>query len=291
MSVSDLDQELSATIQAAWSTNTRAVRNSQWSRFIQFCSDIGESPLPASVETVGRFLVWLGRDCKYSTINNYMSAVISLHKFYAYETDYRASLFLKMILKGLKARVGSETVQMQPFALENIKDMYTNLDKSDEYVMTLWAIVITSFRSLLRKSNLVPTSTQDVCHVLLRKDIEFHDWGIMLNVRSTKTLQCSEYILQIPIYYVKDKIFCAASFICDHIRRFPASPTSVLFVRTMDKRLVPILYRELLDFIKQCAMAVGLDPKKHGCHSLRRSGCAFLHMIKVPLQDIMSMGD
>ena len=240
---------------------------------------------------MGRFLVWLGRDCKYSTINNYLSAVVSLHRFYGYSPVFRESFFIKMILKGLKVRLGNETVQMQPFTLGNLKDMYALLVTTDNYVMTLWTILITSFRSLLRKSNLVPTSIDNDRHVLLRQDVEVHDWGVMLNVRSTKTLQCSEYVLHIPIYYVSDIRFCAATHIRRHMVTFPAPSCSVLFLKTSKLGLRPVMYKELLDFIKTCASSIGLDKTKYGCHSLRRSGAGFLHMIHVPLQDIMSLGD
>ena len=112
-----------------------------------------------------------------------------------------------MILKGLKARLGNTTVQMQPFTIQNLRDMYSALDKSDDFVMTLWCILVTSFRSLLGKSNLVPTSGNNDCHVMMRQDIEFHDWGVMRNVRSTKTLQFAKYVLQVSLYYVSDQSF------------------------------------------------------------------------------------
>ena len=289
MDVSKIDDELSTTIAAAWSSNTLSVRNSQWSKFISFCTSINQPPLPASTETVSRFLVWLARTCKYSTINNYVSAVVSLHKFHGYDPQFRDSFFIKMVLKGLKRRLGDKTVQMQPFSLMNLKGMYEKLDHSIEEL--LWTILIVSFRSLLRKSNLVPTRGQDDHHVLRRSDIHVFHWGIMLNVKSTKTLQCSEYVLQIPLYYVKDIRFCAASAVLAHMHTYPAPASSFLFMKKVGVGLQPVYYKEVLDFIKILSSRIGLDPKQYGCHSLRRSGAGFLQSIHVPLEDIMSMGD
>ena len=291
MDLTCLDEELSSTISAAWSTNTLSVRNSQWSKLIKFCSDINERPLPASHETVGRFLVWLGRSSKYSTINNYLSAIISLHWFYGYNPEFRDSFFLKMILKGLKMRLGDTVAQMQSLSVRHLGDMYASLDISSEYNETMWTIMIVSFRSLLRKSNLVPTTKFDERHVLKRSDVLFHNWGITLLVPSTKTLQCAEYILEIPIYYVSDKRFCAASALLHHFALHPAPASSVMFLKRPSNGLVPVMYRDLLDLIKKLVTRIGLDSSKHGCHSLRRSGAGFLHSINVPLQDIMSMGD
>ena len=54
----------------------------------------------------------------------------------------------------------------------------------------------------------------------------------MLNVKSTKTLQCSEYILQIPLYYVKDIRFRAASAVLAHMHTYPAPASSFLFMKS-----------------------------------------------------------
>ena len=290
MDVSELDQEVSATIAAAWSANTLATRNSQWSKYFAFCADVELTPLPANVHTVARFLVFLGRTCKFSTVNNYLSALISLHKFYGLPCDFRDTFLISMILKGLKSTLGEEVKQMKPLTVDQLMDIHKQVVES-ELDNIYWAIMMLSFRSLLRKSNLVPDSRSVCDHVLRRKDIEVHEWGVMLKVRSSKTLQHKEYVLQIPIYYVDNPRFCAASMVQAHISAFPANEDSPLFVKQVNGKLQPVLYRELLSFIKHSVTRVGLDSECYGAHSLRRSGCAFLHAQGIPLIDIMSMGD
>lgn len=66
----------------------------------------------------------------------------------------------------------------------------------------MWTALILSFRTLLRKSNLVQTSYKDQGMVVMRSDVEFSDTGILLHVKKTKTIQCSERVLQIPVNYV-----------------------------------------------------------------------------------------
>lgn len=53
----------------------------------------------------------------------------------------------------------------------------------------------------------------------------------------------------------------------------------------------PIMYHELLQFLKTAVTWIGLSAADVGLHSLRRSGAAFLHSIGVPLNDIQSAGD
>ena len=54
----------------------------------------------------------------------------------------------------------------------------------------IWVIIITAFRTLLRKSHFVFDG--DDVHLLLTKDVEFFDWGCIINIFSSKTIQFRE---------------------------------------------------------------------------------------------------
>ena len=282
---------MSAAVGAAWTSNTLSTRNSQWKRFLMFCTDTNQIPLPADIQTVVRFLVYLARDCKFSTINNYLSAVISLHKFYGYSVEFRESFLVTLVLKGLKAQLGDHKVQMQPITVPQLREIFTKCVLSAQDKL-LWYVIVLSFRTLLRKSNLVPDTLSKLGHVVRRKDVVFHDWGVMILVRSTKTLQYEEYVLQIPIYFVEDKAFCVATAIKDYITSTPGGALDgPIFVKWHFGRWTPILYKEVLGFLKKSVLTIGLPPHEYGVHSLRRSGAAFLHGLGVPLQDLMAIGD
>ena len=143
---------MSSAIGAAWSSNTLSTQNSQWKKYFKFCADTNQHPLQAVVQTIVRFFVFLAQDCKYGSINNYLSAVISLHKFYGYQVSFRESFLVKLVLKGLQSQLGDHKVQMQPLRVQQLRDIYAKcvLTENDEI---LWNIIILSFRSLLRKSN------------------------------------------------------------------------------------------------------------------------------------------
>ena len=64
-----------------------------------------------------------------------------------------------------------------------------------------------------------------------------------------------------------------------------------VFLKQGNSSLTPVLYRDILTFIKRATEAIGLDPDQYGSHSMRRSGAAFLHEQGVPLEDIMVLGD
>lgn len=157
----------------------------------------------------------------------------------------------------------------------------------------MWACVMLGFRSLLRKSNLVPTSATDLTHVLRRSDVTFTSEGLRLCVRSSKTRKRGENDLVIPVCFIKDAPwFCAASMIATHIARTPRPPEDPIFYK-MDKsgKYKPVLYKDLLGFIQRLAPSVQKKASDLGTHSLRRSGATFLSQIGVSLQEIKTIGD
>ena len=289
--VVSLDKELSAVLGSAWSTNTLRTRSSQWSQFISFCVDIGQQSVPASVQTVSRFFVYKSRSCKYSTLDNYLSSIVSLQKWYGYNPEYRETFLIKTVLRGLKNILGNQVKQMQPFSVPQLKLMSAAADKHSPLQVTLWTVIVFSFRTLLRKSNLVPDVPQVLDHVIRRKDVTFYDWGMQVRIRSSKTLRHQEYDLEIPVHFVPDVTFCAASAVKRHIELFPADDDSPMFLKAGRSVLVPLTYSDVFHFIKELASRIGLDPTTVGCHSLRISGAGFLHSIQIPLEDIMSLGD
>lgn len=287
----EIDHQLELVIGSAWATNTLATRNSQWSRYLRFCYDRSLTPMPAHVLTIARFLVHLGSTCVYSTCNNYLSAVISLHKFMGHHQNFRDCYIIKLVLMGLGRRLGKNVQQKIGITPSQFLQMYSKINLKDVNVLTKWAALILSFRSLLRKSNLVPTKQGDNDALILRSDVEFTASGIVLHVRKTKTLQRKEYVLRIPVLYNNSPCFCAASMLAAHLARSADSTDGPLFLMYRSGTWKPLLYKELLGFLKECVANIGLNPSDAGLHSMRRSGASYLHSIGVSLVDIMRAGD
>ena len=77
----------------------------------------------------------------------------------------------------------------------------------------------------------------------------------------------------------------------EHFARFPRPANSLLFYKATKDGVKPLLYREVLEFLKDLVEGIGLDPSDVGLHSLRRLGCAFLHSIRISLEDVKCVGD
>lgn len=288
-----LDKGISSSIASAWAPSTLRTRNSQWAKYLDFCLDNNLESLPAQETTVARFLFYMSLSCTYTTVNNYLSAIMVLHRFFGFEANYRDSYYIKLLLTGINTNSPAGRGPKDCLTPTQLKLMYSNIDFKDINHHTMWACVMLGFRSLLRKSNLVPNSANELSHVIRRSDIYFTSEGARVRVRSSKTRRRNESDLIIPISFTRNApYFCAASMLATHISRIPRQPDDPLFYK-IDKtgKWTPLLYRDLLSFIKGLASSIQKNPSELGTHSLRRSGATFLSQIGIPLHEIKTVGD
>ena len=246
MTLQELDDEVSEVISSCWSDNTLRTRSSQWKRFFEFCEMYSMSPLPASDRTVVRFLLFQSKTSKYVTVNNYLSAINSLHKFYGFDTDFRDSFFVKMFLHGLQNTLGKQVDQKKPLTVEHLQHIYVKLDFSNINNVTLWCATVLCFRSLLRKSNIVPFSADEDLHCICRGDVSFGKKGVTLNIRSTKTLRDRDRTLIIPLYFVKNSCLNVSAMMSVHVNMCPKPDNSPFFLAqieewSLEKAYVPRL--------------------------------------------------
>lgn len=237
---------------------------------------------------MARFLIFKARTSKFTTLNNYLSAIINLHKYHGHDIDFRGCYFIQLLMEGLRQRLGDFVKQAACLSPAQLVNMSKHVKFANQREFMLWGAIVLSFRSLLRKSNILQDSLQFCSdHVIRRKDILWTDYGCCLQVNCTKTLKYRDRVLQIPLKMVRGSPLCAVHYIRASIAMSPGGMDDPIFIYNGK----PLLYREGLDFIKRLVGCIGLDPKTVSFHSLRRSGARFLNDIGVPLTDIKTVGD
>ena len=108
---------------------------------------------------------------------------------------------MSQTLKGARRVLGSPTTQAPLLSPSNLKEIFLLLDISNSFSLCFWCAVLTCFRALLRKAHVTKSP---MC--LLKRSFVFHRWGIMVVLDHTKTIQCRERTLFIPVCSTK-KIF------------------------------------------------------------------------------------
>lgn len=277
----------------AWAPATWRTKASQWKRYIAFCTWLGCRVLPTDVTTMSRYIMFLSDCLRYRTIDNYVSGVISLNLYFGYDVQYiRQNFAFNATLHGLRRILGDPVPIRITLSVDDLLRMcdYVNVDDYNECVM--WACLVTSFRSLLRKSNLVPsTARESEGHFLRRDAFTFYTWGVMLRVSSSKTIQYGQRVHLVPITFTPGSPLCAASLLQRHFAETRAHPDSPAFLIYKGGKLVQLSYPVLLKFVKRLIKSIGVNPDRAGVHSLRRAGAVFLHQSGIPLEDIRQVGD
>ena len=96
--------------------------------------------------------------------------------------------------------------------------------------------------------------------------VPLHDDVLVLTLqgRSTKTLQHKEHVLEILVSKTSCAPLCAVALLRDHITDFLVLGDAFLFK--------PVLYRDLLSFLKDSVATIRLNPQDVGLHSLMGIG-------------------
>lgn len=72
---------------------------------------------------------------------------------------------------------------------------------------------------------------------------------------------------------------------------FFSSPDLPLVMRPSQVGHSPLMYSEVLQFLKKGAININIDPSRVGIHSVRRTGAMHLYSIGILLNDIRLIGD
>jgi len=167
--------------------------------------------------------------------------------------------------------------------------MYDLLDLSDETQLVVWALFLTAFFSMARKSNLVPTPglhTPD--HFIRRSDIDLYSTSAVLTFRTSKTNQFASRIHSVPLFKTQDSKLCPVTALQNMIARIPAPPDSPAFLLPNRK---PVTYHMLNSNLKFLIKLIGLDPKDYSSHSFRRGGATLAFQANVEPELIKFHGD
>lgn len=126
---------------------------------------------------------------------------------------------------------------------------------------------------------------------LHRSDAEFTEWGLLVYIRRSKTIQFKERVHVVPISRVTGPL-CAVSRLKTMVARIPAQPTDNMFGFYKSNVYKTMSYDFFSKKLKSVIMSTGLiDQGKFTSHSLRRGGATALSLAGVSLHEIQHRGD
>ena len=231
-------------------------------------------PLPTTIETVCLYVTHLTRTVCYNTIVQYVSAVWSLHKYLGYAFPDPDNFLLQSTIKGAKRLLGVSTNPALPLTPGNMLSIYRNLDMTIKSDVKFWCALSLSFRCLLRVSHLTNSP-----HQLLVKDVVFHNQGMDIYMRSSKTIQYKERVNKIPVIK-SSSVLCPVNILRQYISSSKRGDGDPLFGYS---------YNRYNSRLKTACTDIGL--KGHfSTHSVRRGSATYLSSF-LPIHEVKTYGD
>ena len=160
------------------------------------------------------------------------------------------------------------------------------------YTRLCGLLFLVTFFTFLRKSNLVLDNPRQISpKVITQTNLVFTSSGTNVHVSATKTIQCQQRSLILPIPVIPGSRLCPISALRCHLALNPGPVSAPLFSVLSGSGLVPITYKRFHIFLLRVVSKLHLDPSLYSPHSLQRGGVTFAFDCHIPSEIIKMQGD
>jgi len=292
-----LHQDLKVTKRAAFAEGTHKNHLTQWRAYFAFCFYFDLEALPASLQTICLFCVFLGRTLTASSVRNYLSGVKFLHVASGFDFPPLSSFMIKLTLRGIergKLHCPSRAPPVTPAILRLIVQPAFLVSSSAEDI-TFSCAFLFAFFLFSRISNLVPASVQsfDPRKALLRGDILPAEHGLVVVFRWSKTNQTGSRRLVLPLVRVPNSSLCPVAMFQRMCSLLPAGPTAPAFVLpSISGKLSPVTKSQFVQTFRARLRSAGVPNwASFRGHSFRRGGANWAFTSGVPGEMVQVFGD
>ncbi len=127
-----LDEELRETLAASVAPSTTRAYDRAWRSFCIWCDGYGLVSLPASPQTVARYLKVLAGTHKPATLTQHCSAIAGAHKAAGYAEPPTRSLLVHKTLTGLRRQQGVAPDAKAPLTVADLRTLAINAGLNSE---------------------------------------------------------------------------------------------------------------------------------------------------------------
>ena len=246
-------------IRASKSENTLRGYQSDWRHFCAWCEAHGQSPLPATSETVASYIAGCASHLKVGSIQRRLNAITEAHKAMGLDSPTHSPLVANT-MKGIRRTLGTTAAQKAPALTDDIRAM---LDATDAGMIGLRdrALILLGFAGAFRRSELVGLAVDDSA---------FGKDGLTVTLRRSKTDQAGAG-RKIGIPYGSNPETCPVRVLQAWLEQ--GGITAGPLFRSINRhghlqpgRLSGI---DVARIVKKLAERAGLDAGKYAGHSLR----------------------
>ncbi len=241
------------------SAATRRAYRSDWQIFTTWCSARSLEPLPASPETVARFLSdQATAGAKASTISRRAAAIGYAHKLGGHSEPPTNAEMVKAVMRGIRRAIGTASTRKAPATADLIGEMLkhcpdTLSGKRDRALLAL------GFAGAFRRSELVALEVADLGEV---------PDGLRVTIRRSKTDQEGlGQEIAIPRGYRLRAVEAVETWLA--AAEISSGPVFRPVLKCGRVQAEPLTAQSVAAIVKRYAELAGLDPSQFAGHSLR----------------------
>lgn len=173
-----------------YAKNTLVAFKNDWNSFLTFCTENKVSPLPATSDTVHRYIDHMSRTRKLSSLKRYMVTVALVHRCHRL-TDPCAHTEIRLEMKKQQLEKHDDYRNASAFRDEHLQRLLDRFELStkvkDIRDMAIWAV---AFEAMLKRSELAALTIESInIHPNGLIDLLVSDRTIALSAVSSKALQ------------------------------------------------------------------------------------------------------
>lgn len=177
--VRDIAARAAAFANRARAFNTIATYRSAWSAFTVWCRELGFLPLAGDPQVVALYLAKAAERLSVATLEVHLGAIVAAHRAVGVPID-RQHYLIRSVLEGIARSKGRRPTRVAaPILPDILVRMVASLPGTPKGVRDR-AVILLGFGGALRRSEIV---------ALDRDDLEFHDRGVTVTIRRSKTDQ------------------------------------------------------------------------------------------------------
>ena len=253
-------------------------------------------PAPISSDMLCLYVAYLARSLKASSVPLYLNFVSLFHKELGLPNPITGNWLISSTLTGLRRLQGTPPVPKLPVTTTMLVSIRARLNLTLSLHASFWAICLTAFFGLFRKSHLLPVSSSKYTVTIhfCKADFIPFSGGFLVRVRWSKTIQFHQREVFIPLVRIPGSPLCPVSAISLAFSLCASDPPSAAAFSWRDPsslRSRVFTYRRFMRLLRLFLSQLGYESSAFGTHSFRRGGATLALQAGVPISTIQLLGD
>ena len=151
----------------------------------RFCLFMTIPTVPATTFNIGLYVAFIATSFKPASVKQYVSAIGLIHKEFGLANPLTDNYLIDSLFKGIKRMKGDSHVQKLTITVDTLLCLFKTINFKSSLHSSFWAICLTSFFGMFRKSNLLSTSANSFSpdQQLTKFDFTFCSWGVLIHVK------------------------------------------------------------------------------------------------------------